>query len=297
MIVMHHSISAFDVPIWITTIFNGPLWVAVFFFFSGYGFEKNYKIKADYLNGYIKKKLVTLYLPFCIAELFSVIQNIITETIKPDFGKIIIYIVGIKLINDTLWYVLELLIIDLILYFVYKYIHNNQIIICAMIYILFLGISVLTDVGTWWYFSTSSLIIGLAWSKYEELIEKYLIQGKLSIWIMGIINALIYFTYNLTSIYYTNSNINHVIGLITLIWCPLFAIFVVLCICKIKSVYTLKLNYFEIYLYHLPIINIVRKIYMSNIYVHLFLVFILAFLISEIMYRINSCVKKGVYGK
>ena len=49
-------------------ISDGALWVGIFFLFSGFGLERSYQRKDNYLEGFFRKKIVKIYLPFLLAE-------------------------------------------------------------------------------------------------------------------------------------------------------------------------------------------------------------------------------------
>lgn len=63
-IMLSHLISS---PKPLTILFYGPLWVGVFFFYSGYGLYTKVN-EPDYLNGFLLKKAKKIYLPFLLAE-------------------------------------------------------------------------------------------------------------------------------------------------------------------------------------------------------------------------------------
>ena len=50
----------------------GVLFVGVFFFFSGYGLYTSLKMKPDYLKGFIKKRFVTILVPFYLCNFIYV---------------------------------------------------------------------------------------------------------------------------------------------------------------------------------------------------------------------------------
>lgn len=157
-------------PWYIQRLFPGELWVGVFFFFSGYGLYKSLRCNPNYLQGFIRKKLKTIYLPFLLAETCNTLIYLLS---KGCFSWKFFFIgaIGLHLYNTVAWYVVELLVINLLFYLLCWYTNRFRtikIIWCWIgLFIVFLSFAVVSDIGTWWYISTSTFILGIAAVKYE----------------------------------------------------------------------------------------------------------------------------------
>ena len=57
--------------------YTGYLYVAFFFFLSGYGLQKSYIASENYKNGFLQKRLPKILLPYAIVALLYWIKNII----------------------------------------------------------------------------------------------------------------------------------------------------------------------------------------------------------------------------
>lgn len=167
-------------PWYIHRLFPGELFVGLFFFFSGYGLYVSLT-KKDYLSGFLKKKIVKIYLPFLLAE--SVYTILILST-KQEFtlSSFILGSMGIRLYNKVLWYVVELLLINLLFFFISKYatrLPKRRIIVTWIIlYVVFILMGVALDIDTCWYLSTSAFLIGVVAALDKAVFKKVLTIGS-----------------------------------------------------------------------------------------------------------------------
>jgi len=163
--------------------FQGTLWVWVFFFYSGYGLSYSKKNNPDYLNGFLTQKVKSIYAPFFIAEIaYEVVIEIQFGAL--NLKNMIAAGLGINLSNSVLWYVLEILIIYFIFYLV-SIIQERyslcDLLVWPALYAAFLLVSVIFDVGTWWYISTSAFVFGICFNHISPLIRKVLSNRKLEV--------------------------------------------------------------------------------------------------------------------
>ena len=68
IIYTHGGLAGF--PVLFSWLPGGAYWVGCFFFMSGYGFAYSLRHKDHYLDGFLKKKVVEIYIPFVFAECF-----------------------------------------------------------------------------------------------------------------------------------------------------------------------------------------------------------------------------------
>ena len=111
----------------------GPLMVAIFFFFSGFGLMKNHISKENYLEGFLKKRLVkglliTFYINALIYIVFYWIKNGSYEPIK-----LVTDILGLTLSDWYAWFPVVLSLFYLAFYFVFKNVKNVKIGIFIML--------------------------------------------------------------------------------------------------------------------------------------------------------------------
>lgn len=122
-IIIHH-ISQADVffSAAVFPAFNnaGDILVAIFFFCSGYGLIKSFAQKDDYLNGFIKKRVLkSIILPFYVNIL---LYGLITCLCEHSLNQIkISSLLGITLLNLQAWFPIALAILYILFYFCFRY--------------------------------------------------------------------------------------------------------------------------------------------------------------------------------
>lgn len=155
----------------------GFLFVAVFFFFSGYGLLKSYKTKENYLNGFLSKHLFTLFLALVTSGIiFFGVRN----WLQNDFSPRIFFTIGEpQQVNPYGWFALTLMLFYIFFYVSFKKQKSIKRGI-AIIAVLVLLYSLYCDYalfGTWWYNSVWTFILGLIFAEYEKQIVEFLKKG------------------------------------------------------------------------------------------------------------------------
>ena len=186
----------------------GVIFVGIFFFFSGYGLYTSLKTKQDYLKGFLRKRFVTILIPFysCIA-VFTIASCICGTKYEPlDLLGILS---GWSLINNHMWYIVEIAILYLVFFIVYRLIKNRTAatIVMTIFVIGMIGGSLYLGhgkdfscsywfMGEWWYNSTFLFIIGIIVSKHSEFITK--IVRKVYFILLPVFGILTVFFYKKT---------------------------------------------------------------------------------------------------
>ena len=186
----------------------GVIFVGIFFFFSGYGLYTSLKTKQDYLKGFLRKRFVTILIPFysCIA-VFTIASCICGAKYEPlDLLGILS---GWSLINNHMWYIVEIAILYLVFFIVYRLIKNRTAatIVMTVLVIGMIGGSLYLGhgndfscsywfMGEWWYNSTFLFMIGIIVSKHSEFITK--IVRKIYFILLPVFGILTVFFYKKT---------------------------------------------------------------------------------------------------
>lgn len=167
----------------------GVLFVGVFFFFSGYGLYTSLKTKENYLKGFLKKRLVTVLIPFytCILT-FVVAACICGKKFNPL--QLLSVLSGWSLINAHMWYIVEIVILYLVFFIVYRLIKNRTaatVVMSVFVIAMIIGSLLLGHgddfscsywfQGEWWYNSTFLFVLGIIFSKHSEGIRKIARKG------------------------------------------------------------------------------------------------------------------------
>lgn len=157
----------------------GVFFVGVFFFCSGYGVYTSLKTKPDYLKGFLSKRLSTILVPFYTGNTIFVLTAILFgETFTK--AELISALTGWVLLNTQLWFIVEIFILYIAFYILFKILKNEKtafifmgvFIIAFMAASLFLGHDFQTKSGgawlkgEWWYNSILLFYIGMIFSRY-----------------------------------------------------------------------------------------------------------------------------------
>lgn len=127
-----HELSAF--------VNAGYLFVAIFLFSSGYGLIKNYLEKPGYLNGFLKKRLPVIIVPYYVSAIiyFAFRYLIIREKMAPM--QIVTGVLGLSMMNEYAWYPIVLAILYISFYLLFTRIKKPKTgIIYMFLVVLLLG--------------------------------------------------------------------------------------------------------------------------------------------------------------
>lgn len=159
----------------------GTLFVGFFFLCSGYGLIVSFEIKNHYLDTFVKKRVLMVLVPFFIC---NYIYMFTTQIFGQDFTtkELIQAFFGVLLLNDHMWFVVEIMILYMLFYFVFRYIKKDFVrftVIGCFIVIMIIG-SFLSGHdntvyqqanwfrGEWWYNTTILFFVGMLFGKYRD---------------------------------------------------------------------------------------------------------------------------------
>ncbi|SFB68290.1 acyltransferase family protein [Butyrivibrio sp. YAB3001] len=155
----------------------GYLLVAIFLFFNGYGVYKSFHSKPNYLNGYVKKRILPVILAlYSTTLIFFVVRLLIGE--KMDGKQVLLYLTSIDLCNPNTWYVIVLPFFYLAFYLSFKFIKKDGLAVAATTAFVVLYQLLGTRInhndfwirGEWWYNCVHLFPIGIIFAKYENKI-------------------------------------------------------------------------------------------------------------------------------
>lgn len=185
-IILHHlsqylvSLQKADVLFLFNDI--GVVFVGIFFFFSGYGLYTSLKSKDNYLKGFVKKRFSTILIPFYACIFVFVLFALFTRK-SFTTSELIAVLTGWNLINSHMWYVVEIAILYLAFFVIYKTIRNRNIatiVMSCVVLLMTIGSLLLGHKGMtiwfsgeWWYNTTFLFIIGILVSKNEEAVMAF----------------------------------------------------------------------------------------------------------------------------
>lgn len=151
----------------------GFIAVASFFFFSGYGLQKQRINKGlEYRRDYFKKRVFTILIPFGIVVVLQWLNNRAMGRYYPIKAVFNAMFVGDQpMMVMYSWYVVVILafyiIFGLLLYIIPN--DNRRVITCVIgINILYVAICIWKGIGTYWFNAVHLLWIGMIAAQYEK---------------------------------------------------------------------------------------------------------------------------------
>ena len=172
--------------------YYGILAVAFFFFCSGFGLVKRWTTDPSYFKGFMKRRIFTVLVPFFICN-YIYLTDAILMNIKNgqsfDFVEVICSFFGVFLINNQMWFAVEIMILYAMFRLVFSRVRKplTGIIIMTGIVLLMMGIGLLAGHsesivmsywfrGEWWYNTILMFPLGMLYAYQEERINK-IIRG------------------------------------------------------------------------------------------------------------------------
>lgn len=194
-IMLHHMVQSVtqygEVNYGPLNIFNdvGVLFAGMFFFFSGYGLMISLESKKDYLDTFVKKRFPVILIPFYFVNLIFVFFNtlfkniLVWEEMKP--GEVMLALSGFVLLNTHLWFIVEISVLYVIFYFVFRLIKNKNVayVVMGVATVALIVMSVLLGHdydtfsggawfhGEWWYNTTILFFVGITIAKFKDAVS------------------------------------------------------------------------------------------------------------------------------
>ncbi len=187
----------------------GVCFVGMFFFFSGYGLYTSLRDKPDYLKGFLKKRLPAVLIPFYMCNFVFILGSFLWGY-EFQKGELLPYVTGVILMNSQMWYIVEIFILYLLFYLLFRLIKNQNaacilygVCVCILIVVsLLLGHDKTTPTqglwfhGEWWYNATALLWVGILFARWEKQILGFV--RKYYFMVLFVMLCLTAFFYNRT---------------------------------------------------------------------------------------------------
>ena len=181
----------------------GYFFVGIFLFCSGYGLYKSYKEKANYLNGFLKRRILPVILAFYSTGFIFLIARVVMGE-KMDGLQLIYYIMGLQLSNPNAWFVIALPIFYLGFYLAFKYIKSEKpaLFVTCMVVFVYTLIGTLVDHndwwlgGEWWYNSVHFFSIGLLFGRYEDTIVNKIKKNYVLYVVLAFISIFVFYFFS-----------------------------------------------------------------------------------------------------
>lgn len=169
----------------------GFILVAVFFFISGYGLSYGMRNKQNYLEGFFRKRLFPVLIPYWIVNTINIIFYLCKGKVFTPIQYVLSYI-GFDIITGT-WFVTSILVLYFIFWLAYKSKKSDMIFgLCLIGYCVS---CIRLELHTSYTASIAGFFLGVIWNKIDKRIiawirEKYclklfIVLGTFSILFIG----------------------------------------------------------------------------------------------------------------
>ncbi len=161
----------------------GVCFVGMFFFFSGYGLYSSLRDKPNYLKGFLRNRFTAILVPFYLCNFVFILGSYFA---KYHFkkGELFPYLTGVILMNNQMWYIVEIFVLYLLFFCVFGLIKNRDV-ACGIYGVMLMGLIVFSlrlghDTttptqglwfhGEWWYNTTLMIWVGILFARWERQI-------------------------------------------------------------------------------------------------------------------------------
>jgi len=170
----------------VVMVYLGVYFTGMFFFFSGYGLYTSFANKEDYLKTFLQKRLPTVLIPFYVTNTIFIIVSLIMGY-EMSIQEGLLYITGLVLLNSQMWFIVEIVVLYLAFYFIFKFIKKQSLAFTAMaaFMILLTTVSLLLGHdnkyasggawfhGEWWYNSTWVFFVGMLIARFKTNVVSF----------------------------------------------------------------------------------------------------------------------------
>ncbi|MGN0346712.1 MAG: acyltransferase family protein [Lachnospiraceae bacterium] len=151
----------------------GVNFVGLFFFYSGYGLYTSSKTKPDYFRGFFRKRLPGVLVPTYLVIVIFTLCNILIEK-EPITLDVLRGLLGIRLVNDHMWYIVEICLLYFLFWICLSKIKNEKValsVLGVLIALLVVGSLCLGHgsnwfQGEWWYNTTFVFYLGILFAGF-----------------------------------------------------------------------------------------------------------------------------------
>lgn len=260
----------------------GFLCVAMFFFFSGYGLMFS-SDKENYINSFLKKRFVPLYLFYVILIILYGLWTLLLEK-QLSFQRVVrSFLFGGTIVTNG-WYMQATFIAYLLFYFCFKIFKKKQIKIASfgIAIIVYSVFCILFNLNIFWYQTIPCMLLGMVFCYKKNTIDVLL---KRHSWLILILNAILFSGCFLLSIL---SNIDVIFNVLYTLFFVCFAITLSYILYNTPII---KNKFFElcgrysleIYVSHGFFLRLIKLKYIENKFLYIAVVIVGTVLVSIVM--------------
>ncbi len=268
----------------------GYLMVAVFFFYSGYGIMYSYKTKEKYMENFLKRRILTVLIPYLIA----IIIYVLIKSFFYGFNIINIlnsFISGSPIANNS-WFVVSLLILYIIFWLSFRWTKNQKL--SWVVFLILFLVYFISYRFVYWSPTLIAFLAGMIWSYFKEQMDLFLFKYNIFVLSSLFLCFVVFFVLKLKF----NSGISESVIQVfsSLFFAPLVICLQTRITLNNKILAFLSRISFEIYLYHGLAIFLIKKtpIFECNCNMFLLSVSIMTIVVSIVMSYLNKMIIKKI---
>ena len=168
--------------------YYGILAVAFFFFCSGFGLMKRRLTDDNYIKGFMRRRIFTVLVPFFICNYIYLTDALVNNILFRKhfgFGEVICSFFGIFLVNNEMWFAVEIMILYVAFRLVFAKVKKpltGMLIMTGIVLIMMTiglfsghaqtGVMSYWFKGEWWYNTILMFPLGMLYAYKEERINK-----------------------------------------------------------------------------------------------------------------------------
>ena len=175
LIIIIHHIAPYGYNGIQTIASLGDIVMYIFFAMSGYGLVTSYLRNDEYLNGFLKKSLTKLFIPYLVAMLLFVVYRYINGIDNIELLKT----KGLFYFVPTSWYIYVLSYFYIFFFIVFKYAKTNNIIKVLLVCLLIYAYCLLTPtlgIESWRYNRCPAFCIGMIFALCDKYIRSRFVR-------------------------------------------------------------------------------------------------------------------------
>lgn len=206
IVILHHASQKIEVNTeWFTRLkFIGFLAVALFFFLSGYGLQKQYINNENYNKKFLLKRLPSILFPYIIFTfIYWLFYYLLGTTFS--FSDIFTSIYHGNPIVDYSWYIISIMIFYIgfyLLMIIFKRKYLLMILGSILFNYLYIRLCIHLDFGQYWYCCNHLITLGIILATYEKQIITFI--KKIYIFLLPITLFLFHILFSKLEYYIVN---------------------------------------------------------------------------------------------
>lgn len=177
IILLYHISQKIKEGILLTSLSQfGYLAVSVFYFFSGYGLQKQYIQSDNYKKSFLQKRLPKIVIPYLIAVvLFWILYNCILDEKYTFLDVLYSFVSGHPIVTYS-WYIISILAYYIAYWLIMIFSRGKNplmLLLGCLWQLIYMFVCWRMGYSEWWYIDSHLLIVGIAWASYENIILIY----------------------------------------------------------------------------------------------------------------------------